>query len=29
MKEIIQKAEVLIDALPYIRNFYGKTLVIK
>jgi acetylglutamate kinase len=29
MKEIIRKAEVLIDALPYIRNFYGKTLVIK
>ena len=29
MKEIIKKAEVLIDALPYIRNFYGKTLVIK
>ncbi|MBI5634666.1 MAG: acetylglutamate kinase [Nitrospirae bacterium] len=29
MKEIIEKAEVLIDALPYIRNFYGKTFVIK
>jgi acetylglutamate kinase len=29
MKEIIRKAEVLIDALPYIRNFYGKTFVIK
>ncbi len=29
MEEIIRKAEVLIDALPYIRNFYGKTLVIK
>lgn len=29
MEEIIKKAEVLIDALPYIRNFYGKTLVIK
>ena len=29
MKEIIRKAEILIDALPYIRNFYGKTLVIK
>jgi acetylglutamate kinase len=29
MKEIIKKAEVLIDALPYIRNFYGKTFVIK
>lgn len=29
MKEIIEKAEVLIDALPFIRNFYGKTFVIK
>ncbi len=29
MEEIIKKAEVLIDALPYIRNFYGKTFVIK
>lgn len=29
MEEIIKKAEVLIDALPYIRTFYGKTLVIK
>ncbi len=29
MKEIIKKAEILIDALPYIRNFYGKTFVIK
>jgi len=29
MEEIIKKAEILIDALPYIRNFYGKTLVIK
>ena len=29
MEEIIRKAEVLIDALPYIRTFYGKTLVIK
>jgi acetylglutamate kinase len=29
MEEIIRKAEVLIDALPYIRNFYGKTFVIK
>jgi acetylglutamate kinase len=29
MKEIIRKAEVLIDALPFIRNFCGKTLVIK
>jgi acetylglutamate kinase len=29
MEEIIRKAEVLIDALPYIRNFYGKTFVVK
>lgn len=29
MEELIRKAEVLIDSLPYIRNFYGKTFVIK
>lgn len=29
MKTIIEKANVLIEALPYIRNFYGKTFVIK
>ena len=29
MKEIIKKAEILIDALPFIRNFFGKTVVIK
>jgi len=29
MKDIIMKAEILIEALPYIRNFYGKTFVIK
>jgi acetylglutamate kinase len=29
MEEIIKKAEILIDALPFIRNFYGKTVVIK
>jgi acetylglutamate kinase len=29
MKELIDKAEVLIEALPYIRRFKGKTLVIK
>ena len=29
MEEIIKKAEILIDALPYIRNFCGKTFVIK
>jgi len=29
MEEIIQKAAVLIEALPYIREFDGKTVVIK
>ncbi len=29
MKGSIEKAKVLIEALPYIRQFYGKTLVIK
>jgi len=29
MKDIITKAEILIEALPYIRNFYGKTFIIK
>lgn len=29
MKDIITKAEILIEALPYIRNFYGKTFVVK
>jgi len=29
MKDSITKAEILIEALPYIRNFYGKTFVIK
>ncbi|MEJ2313423.1 MAG: acetylglutamate kinase [Nitrospirota bacterium] len=29
MKELIDKAGVLIEALPYIRSFYGKTFVIK
>lgn len=29
MKKPIEKANVLIEALPYIRNFYGKTVVIK
>ncbi|MEW6676130.1 MAG: acetylglutamate kinase [Nitrospirota bacterium] len=29
MKDIIKKAEILIEALPYIRNFCGKTFVIK
>lgn len=29
MESLIQKAEVLLDALPYIRRFSGKTFVIK
>lgn len=29
MKEIIRKAEILLAALPYIKNFAGKTFVIK
>ncbi len=29
MKKSIQKAEVLIEALPFIKTFYNKTLVIK
>jgi acetylglutamate kinase len=29
MKQLIDKAEVLIEALPYIRRFYDKTVVIK
>lgn len=29
MECVIDKAKVLIEALPYIRNFYGKTFVIK
>ena len=29
MKELIDKAEVLIEALPYMRRFYDKTIVIK
>ncbi len=29
MKELIDKAAVLVEALPYIRRFAGKTLVIK
>ena len=28
-KSVLNKANVLIEALPYIRNFYGKTFVIK
>lgn len=29
MKKIIEKANVLIESLPFIRKFYGKTFVIK
>lgn len=29
MEKLIEKAEILINALPYIRKFYGKTIVIK
>jgi len=29
MKESIEKAKILIEALPYIREFYNKTVVIK
>jgi acetylglutamate kinase len=29
MKSLVEKANILIEALPYIRTFYGKTFVIK
>jgi len=29
MKTLIEKANILVEALPYIRNFFGKTFVIK
>ncbi len=29
MQELIKKAEVLTEALPWIKRFYGKTIVIK
>ena len=29
MDELVRKANTLIEALPYIREFYGKTIVIK
>jgi acetylglutamate kinase len=29
VKQLIDKAEILIEALPYIRRFYDKTIVIK
>jgi acetylglutamate kinase len=29
MKRLTEQAEILVQALPYIRNYYGKTVVIK
>ena len=29
LKEIVQKADILLEALPYLREFAGKTIVIK
>ena len=29
MKEVVLKAETLIEALPYIRDFNGKKVVVK
>lgn len=29
MEKLIEKAEILLEALPYIRGFFGKTVVIK
>lgn len=29
MRNLVEKAEILIEALPYIRRFFGKTVVIK
>lgn len=29
MERLIQKADVLVEALPYIRDFWGKTVVVK
>ena len=29
MNEIIAKADVLLEALPYIQQFHGKTVLIK
>lgn len=29
MKKLIEKADILIESLPFIRSFYGKTFVIK
>lgn len=29
MEKLVEKAEILLEALPYISNFRGKTFVIK
>lgn len=29
MEELIRKADILIESLPYIKEFYGETIVIK
>jgi len=29
MKKLIQKAQTLVEALPYIKKFYGQTIVVK
>ena len=29
MKQLIQKAQTLVEALPYIKEFYGQTIVVK
>jgi acetylglutamate kinase len=29
MEKVIEKAEILLEALPFIKNFFGKTFVIK
>jgi acetylglutamate kinase len=29
MQKLIHKAEILVESLPYIKSFYGKTIVIK
>ena len=29
MVELVERAQILIEALPYIKEFYGKTIVVK
>ena len=29
VNKFVERADILIEALPYIRRFYGKTIVIK